>query len=295
MATAPNLAKAAPSSRNMLVALAMMATAILLYLKLNTAVAAPGFTLSRFLMVDGILFLAGFMSGLIGFAFSAIGAAILLVIQPLLGVPLLQALSAANQMLSVGQLRAEMPKTWRDWWPYGPAPCIIGGLAGVPVGVWLLNNLPAKTLVLIFGSMIGLYAVYSIFKPSRPMLARFNGAKSGLVVGVIGGSIGGFTAFPGAAVFVWTSLRDLPKAQTRALLQPYILALQIVSLMTNAALHPHNFGIRFWTLLALTIPVVLPGTMSGVLTYRSVSEVAFKRFCCILLLISAIGLIAKAF
>ena len=53
----------------MLLALGMMGTAVLLYLKLNTAVAAPGFTLSRFLMVDGILFLAGFMSGLIGFAF----------------------------------------------------------------------------------------------------------------------------------------------------------------------------------------------------------------------------------
>ena len=137
----------------------MLSTAAFLYWRLNTAAAAPGFTLSRFLILDAILFFAGFMSGMIGFAFSAIGAAILLLIQPLVGVPLLQALSAVNQMLSVGELRDEMPKSWREWWPYGPGPCIVGGLVGVPVGVWLLNNLPAKTLTLIFGVLIGLYSV----------------------------------------------------------------------------------------------------------------------------------------
>jgi len=273
----------------------MLLIAVFLYWRLNPAAAAPGFTLSRFLILDAILFFAGFMSGMIGFAFSAIGAAILLLIQPLVGVPLLQALSAANQMLSVGQLRDEMPKSWRDWWPYGPGPCIVGGLVGVPVGVWLLNNLPAKTLTLIFGVLIGLYAVYSVFKPAEPKLQECNGAKSGLLVGAIGGSIGGFTAFPGAAVFVWTSIRSLPKAQMRAILQPYILVLQLVSLATNAALHPHNFGSRFWTLLLLTIPVVLPGTMSGVSTYRGVSEVTFRRVCYLLLLVSGAGLIAKAF
>ena len=279
-------------SRAPLLAFLMLAAATLLYLRLNTSL--PGFTMPRFLAVESVLFLAGFMSGLIGFAFSAIGAAILLVLQPIVGVPLLQALSSANQMLSVGQLRREMPRTLRDWWPYGAGPCIAGGLVGVPVGVWLLNNLPAKTLTLVFGVLIGLYSIYSIFKPSRPMLERFNGEKSGLIVGAIGGLIGGFTAFPGAAVFVWLNLRNLPKVTMRAILQPYILALQIVALITNAALHPHNFSAKFWTLLLLTIPIVLPGTMSGVTTYHHISETTFRRFCCILLLVSGAGLIAKA-
>jgi hypothetical protein len=125
MTTLPNpVAKAEvrTSQRTRLLAFLMVVTAVILCLRLNTASMAPGLTTSRFLLLDAILFLAGFMSGLIGFAFSAIGAAILMLIQPILGVPLLQALSAANQMLSVGQLRQEMPRTWRDWWPYGPGP-----------------------------------------------------------------------------------------------------------------------------------------------------------------------------
>ena len=297
MTTFPNAVTKAPlktSRAAPLLAFLMLGTMAFLYMRLNISGVVPGFTMPRFLLLESILFFAGFMSGLIGFAFSAIGAAILMLLDPLLGVPLLQALSSANQMLSVGQLRKEMPRTLREWWPYGPGPCIVGGLVGVPGGVWLLNNLPAKTLTLVFGVLIGLYSIYSIFKPSRPMLENFNGAKSGLIVGAIGGLIGGFTAFPGAAVFVWANLRGLPKVSMRAILQPYILALQIVSLITNAALHPHNFGIRFWTLLLLTIPIVLPGTMSGVTTYHHVSEATFRRFCLILLLVSGAGLIAKA-
>src|ERR1700676_5770224 len=88
-----------PTLKSFLVPLLLIGVAILLYLKLGTVVAAPGFTLSHFLAVAGILFLAGFMSGLTGFAFSAIGGAILVFIPPLLGVPLLQGLSAVNQML----------------------------------------------------------------------------------------------------------------------------------------------------------------------------------------------------
>jgi uncharacterized protein len=283
-----------PSYKSLLVPVLMIGVAILLYRTLNTAVAAPGFTLSHFLALAGILFVAGFMSGLTGFAFSAIGAAILLLIPPLLGIPLLQALSAVNQMLSVAQLRKQMPRTAREWWPYGPGPCILGGLAGVPVGVWVLNNLPAKKLMLVFGAMIALYALYSMFKPSGLELKNFSGAGSGLVVGALGGTVGGFTAFPGGPVIVWTGLRNLPKDTTRAIIQPFILTLQIVSLITNGVLHPNNFGVRFWTLLALTIPVVLPGTISGVLAYRRVSEVTFRRFCFILLLISGAGLILKA-
>ena len=283
-----------PSYKDFVPPVLLIGVAILLYMKLGTAVAAPGFTLSRFLALAAILFTAGYMSGLTGFAFSAIGSAILLLIPPLLAVPLLQALSAVNQTLSMGQLRKQMPRTAKEWWPSGPGPCILGGLAGVPVGIWVLNNLPATKLTMMFGAMLVVYALYSLFKPVGLALRGFDGAGTGVIVGALGGIIGGFTAFPGMTVVIWTGLRNLSKAATRAIVQPFILSLQIVSLITNGVLHPHNFGMRFWTLLLLTIPVVLPGTISGVLTYHRISEVNFKRFCFILLLIAGGGLILKA-
>ncbi len=72
---------------------------------------------------------------------------------------------------------------------------------------------------------------------------------------------------------VWTGLRDLPKARNRAIVQPYIIMSQIYSLGLIAWLHPDYLSHRFWLLLLITLPAVLPGTFGGVLIYRRISDV----------------------
>ncbi len=252
-----------------------------------------GFPLWQMIAIVEILFLAGVMSGLSGFGFSAIGSSCLLFMSPKLGVPLLMALSTANQFMSLSQLRKDMPKTWKDAWPNGTVPYVLGGVIGVPLGIWLLNHLPAGKLMLVFGAFLTLYAAYSLLKPASAKLKVTGGAASGITVGFIGGTVGGFTAFPGAAVVVWTGLRDLPKQVTRSIVQPYILVLQIISLAVTACVYSSTFGSRFWVLLAITLPIVLPGTISGVLLYRRISDLNFRRVSFILLGISGVGLLVK--
>ena len=250
-----------------------------------------GFHLWQLSVVAVILCVSGLMSGLSGFGFSAVGPLCLLFLPPKLAVPLLMALSTANQMMSLGQIREDLPKSWAEAWPSGSAPYVLGGVVGVPLGVWLLNNLPAQKLMLVFGVILIAYSVYSLAKAASHKTRGVCGAASGVAVGFIGGTIGGFTAFPGAAVVVWTGLRNLPKKVARAIVQPYILVLQIVSLATNAYAHPAIFGQRFWLLLAITLPVVLPGTMGGVALYKRISDVNFKRISFILLGLSGVGLL----
>ena len=252
-----------------------------------------GFHLWQLVAISVILFISGLMSGLSGFGFSAVGSSCLLLIPPQLAVPLLMALSTANQLLSVGHLREDMPSSWREAWPSGSAPYVLGGILGVPLGIWLLNHWPAAKLMLVFGVILTAYSIYSLLKPAGLKIQSRDGAPSGIAVGFIGGTIGGFTAFPGAAVVVWTGLRDLPKRMTRSIVQPYILVLQIVSLATNAYVHPAVFGRRFWVLLAITLPIVLPGTLGGVSLYRRISDVNFKRLSFFLLGLSGVGLLVK--
>jgi uncharacterized membrane protein YfcA len=297
MATAqPTAPQTTPtlSYNGLILPIGMILLAILLYSTMNTAVLGSDFNPTHFLELAGILFLAGMMSGLTGFAFSAIGALTLFILAPITAVPLLQALSACNQVLSVGKLRKDMPKTLREWFPYGPGPAILGGLAGVQAGVWVLNNLPGPKIMIILGILITLYSIYSLFKPAALKIHGYGGPITGVAVGALGGAIGGFTAFPGLTVVVWTGLRGLSKVQSRHIVQPFILTLQLVSLVTNGVQHPKNFGVSFWTSLILMIPVVLPGTLLGVWLYHKVSEVAFKRACFILLGIAGIGLLVKA-
>ena len=114
------------------------------------------------------------------------------------------------------------------------------------------------------------------------------------LVGMSGGVIGGFTAFPGAAVVVWSGLRHLPKTESRAIVQPYILILQILSIALLAIHSPQTFGKTYWWLVAITVPIVLPCTLMGVRLYRSLSDVNFRRVTFILLGVSGVGLLIKA-
>ena len=87
-----------------------------------------GFTPLTIALLVAILAASALMSGLSGFGFSAIGALCLILLPPKLGVPLLMTLSAANQLMSLRQLKADMkrsasggrtaphPTCWGAWW-----------------------------------------------------------------------------------------------------------------------------------------------------------------------------------
>lgn len=239
-----------------------------------------------------ILSVSAVMSGLSGFGFSAIGALCLWLLPPTLGVPLLMTLSSANQFMSLGQLKADL-RPVREWWPEGPGPYLLGGLAGVPLGLSILHALPTTTLMAVFGGLLLTYATYSMVRPERPP-AGVGGWRAPVLVGFAGGVIGGFTAFPGAAVVIWTGLRRLPKSESRAIVQPYILGLQLISLALLAIQHPETFGRTYWTLLAFCVPVVLPSTLLGVRLYKSLSDINFRRVAFMLLGCSGLGLLVKA-
>ena len=240
-----------------------------------------------------ILAASALMSGLSGFGFSAIGALCLTLLPPKLGVPLLMSLSAANQVMSLRQLKADM-KPIQQWWPDGPAPYLLGGLVGVPVGLAILKALPTTSLMLVFGGFLVLYSAYSLLKPAATHALQSRSWLASSLVGATGGVIGGFTAFPGAPVVVWSGLRQLPKEESRAIVQPYIFVLQILSIALLALERPQTFGPTYWELLAITVPVVLPCTLLGVRLYRSLSDVNFRRVTFLLLGVSGLGLLLKA-
>jgi uncharacterized membrane protein YfcA len=236
-----------------------------------------GMSASSLALLCAVLAASGFVSGLSGFGFSAIGVASLWILPPAEAIPLLMALSTANQIASISDLRASM-KPLREWWPNGPAPCMLGGLVGLPAGLWLLATLDTRDICAAVGAVLILYAVWALFLSSRVRSspARRGGVGTAFGVGAAGGVIGGFTAFPGSALVVWAGLCGMQKNEQRAIVQPYILTMQVVALAT-LALSGIGFGPHFWLLLLLTAPVTLPFTKLGVAAFRKMSDVDFKR------------------
>ena len=235
------------SYSRLILPIGMILLAILLYSTMNTAVLGSDFNPAHFLELAGILFLAGKTSGLTGFAFSAIGALTLFILAPITAVPLLQALSACNQVLSVGKLRKDMPKTLKEWFPYGPGPAILGGLAGVQAGVWVLNNLPGPKIMIILGILITLYSIYSLFKPAALKIHGYASGSDNRRSGRCSRRGDWWLhRVPGLTVVVWTGLRGLSKGvQSRHIVQPFILTLQLVSAPLPTAFNiPKTLGFR---------------------------------------------------
>jgi uncharacterized protein len=248
--------------------------------------------LSALAALLGILAIAGLVSGLSGFGFSAVGAAILALLPPSKGVPLLMALSTANQLLSLGHLRGEMTPI-SQWWPHGPAPYLAGGMLGVPWGLWLLHQVSSSALLVCFGALLFATAVFSLLRPARWHVSAGGWITRGLV-GFAGGLIGGFTAMPGALVVVWLNLAGISKTAARATTQPYILGMQIAALALLALVRPESFDRQFMGLFAVGLPVVLPFTLAGVAIYRRMSDRNFRQATLMLLAIAGIGLFGKA-
>lgn len=243
-------------------------------------------------VITVVLFLAGVVSGLSGFAFSAVAACVIWLLPPLQAVPLIMLLSACNQLLSAGKLRKEMvlrSTTERE----GALAYIVGGVVGVPIGLRLLQGLPTSMFAGGLGLFLILYSLLVLLKPDS-LRINLSGWRPAAAVGAAGGIVGGFSAFPGSMPVVYLGLRGLGKAETRGITQPYILALQLVSLSILALTHSAIFNTKFWLLWALTLPAVLLGSFTGVALYRRTSEVNFRRAVLILLIVSGVSLVAKA-
>jgi uncharacterized membrane protein YfcA len=237
---------------------------------------------------------AAFMSGLSGFGFSAIGALSLIYLPPTLAISMLMMLSLATQALSFSRLWGELRNYSKPWYRKdGVLPYFVGGVFGMPVGIEIMTVVDAKSLVLVFGLLLVLYSGYCLAKPTKPVFQHVAGWRSSLLVGACGGVIGGFTAFPGSVMVIWTALTGRAKEHGRALTQPFVFFMQLVGLILIAFTRPQTFNNQFVTLFTAMVPLALIGSWVGVIIYRRTSQVDYRKICFTALGLSGFGLLLK--
>jgi uncharacterized protein len=239
-------------------------------------------TASMFVILSIAVFLGAFVSGLAGFAFSAVAGALLLhVLPPIEAIPLMMACSIAVQATNLWALRDSI--AWKD-----SGTLVIGGLLGAPLATWLLASVDAHILKEGFGALIALYAGYMLMRPQLTHLNRMSRNRN-VIVGFGGGLVGGLTAMPGALPTIWCDLNGVPKTQQRGLVQPFIAVMQVFSLLLMLSRHQLSFSVLndfAWSLPALVVGVAL-----GIFAFRKVQDATFRRAILILLLISGLGLL----
>jgi uncharacterized membrane protein YfcA len=228
-----------------------------------------------------IIFGGSLAAGLAGFAFSAVTGAILFhLVAPIDAVPLLLACSITTQLFSISKLWHTMQ--WRQCFPY-----LIGGFAGIPVGAELLRSFDAHIFAAGFGFFLICYSLYMLLRPH--LIVRGGGRFVEVAAGFAGGITGGATAFPGAIPTVWCSLRGLSKLEQRGIVQPFILLMQIATLVYFSKLG--ILASATLTTYLWCLPAVVLGTWLGLQLFSRIDDKRFRQVVLLFLLISGATLL----
>jgi uncharacterized protein len=234
-------------------------------------------------MLSAAVFAGAFVSGLAGFAFSAVAGAVLLhVFPPLEAVPLMMACSVGVQGANLWALRRSIQ--WQ-----GSLVLTIGGLLGIPIALYLLQNVDTHTFRMGFGAVVALYAGYMLFRPTSIYLRQMQSRGRNILIGFGGGLIGGLTAMPGALPTIWCDMHGMPKDQQRGLVQPFIAAMQIFALALM--LSRNNLQSKVAVDFVISLPALAAGTALGIFMFRSVNELVFRRIILVALLLSGLSLV----
>ena len=239
-------------------------------------------TLNLILFVAGT-FTAALVTGVAGFAFGIVAAAVWLhFLPPAQTTALIVAYGLIVQGISVWKLRRSIRLVRL-------IPFLIGGAIGVPIGVELLGWTSPATLRLSVGIVLIFFSLYSLV---RPQVAPVTAGKAiDGAIGVLNGIVGGATGLAGIALTIWCTLRGWPRDEQRTVFQPVGVA---VFLMTGFWLGGTGLiGADTLRLFVIGLPVLLAGTWVGLRLYARLDEAGFRKVVLGLLLISGLGLVMR--
>ncbi len=227
--------------------------------------------------------LAGFVSGLTGFGTGLVALGLWLhVLDPLLAAPLVVICSVIAQLQSLLTIRP--PCDPARLWPF-----LLGGLAGVPIGVLALDHIGTETFRAAVGIFLVGYCGFVLLSRRLPMI-DVGGRPADGAVGFAGGILGGAAGLSGALPTVWCGLKGWGKAAQRAVYQPFNLTILGWALIAHAWSGVLTAEVGRLTLICL--PGTLLGVWLGVKVYGRVDDRQFRRLVLWLLLASGSVLVA---
>lgn len=229
----------------------------------------------------------GFINGLAGTGTALFGLGFyLLVLEPVTAVAIVALMSVLAGLQGLWVVREAIRAQ-----PMRMLRFVVPGLIGVPLGIVLLQAIDAHTLRVAIAILLIVYGAYFSFRTVLPSFDRRTPWLDSSI-GFIGGVLGGAASVSGAIPAMWLSLRPWPKAETRAVLQPFnvaILTTTVVLLFLRGA-----YDATAIRSLLIVVPVGLLASQVGLFVFKKVSDNTFRRLLISLTLLMGIGILVQA-
>ena len=249
--------------------------------------------MTLYIVVAAGAVVAGFVQGLSGFAFGLVAMSFWVwAVDPKVAAALTVFGGLLGQLIAAFSVRRGFK--WNQLLPF-----VLGGITGIPVGVWLLPLVDANTFKIGLGVILLIWCPAMLFAQRIPKI-NFGGRLADGIAGLAGGVLGGFGGFTGVIPTLWCVLRGFPREEQRAIIQNFNLAMLIVimgtyigaGLVTKATL----------PLFAIVAPAMLIPTFLGTRMYKGISDLRFRQIVLglltasgLMMLTSGLWAIAKAF
>lgn len=229
--------------------------------------------------------LAGFVQGLSGFAFGMVAMSIWAwTVEPRLAAALAVFGGLTGQVIAAVTVR-------RGFDGRRLAPFLIGGLLGLPLGLWLLPRLDVPLFKALLGALLVTWCPVMLMAARLPRVTT-GGRIGDAVAGAAGGVLGGLGGFTGAIPTLWCGLRGFGKDAQRAVIQNFNLT------MLAATFAGYLYGgyvtAPMLPMLGLVALCVLVPVLLGARVYVGLSEAAFRRVVLVLLTLAGVALLASA-
>lgn len=227
----------------------------------------------------------GFVSGLTGFGTGITALPLwLATVTPQLASPLVVVCSLVAQVQT-------LPAIWHAIDFKRVRPFILGGLAGVPLGTWLLPHVSVGAFKAGVGVLLTIYCSFLLIGQLSFKL-KWGGRTADGAVGLGGGILGGLAGLSGPLPTIWAGLRGWSKDEKRGVFQAYNLSILILALITQSI--AGFITLELGRLFLAALPGTIAGAWLGRRLYGRLNDRRFEQAVLILLLIAGFSLLVSA-
>ena len=170
-------------------------------------------------------------------------------------------------------------------------PFVMGGLCGLPVGIYILPRLDVPLFKGLLGLLLVVMCPLMFFATRLPRVTH-GGRAADAAAGAAGGMMGALGGFTGVIPTLWCTVRGYEKDVQRAVIQNFNLAMLAVTFTSYVVTGIANR--EMLPLFAVIVPAMLLPSLLGARLYLGFGEAAFRKIVLGLLTASGVAMLIAA-